>query len=309
MSATWSMRYRFRLATRLSAEADTIDLQLGDRPVALRARTGGPLRDARYLVLLAKGFDTEARARTFGDRVRHALLNASVVTKIGVDVGEDKATSRAAPRVKDAILEKHGVSLLDNVHGLMLYPDTPTPRVLSAEGTGTVHVSPDTFLGALAQAFDDEVAVPKELEVPIELYCASCMEPSPVAQLILAVSAIEAVLGDESERPSRPSVELELLALARQTVEQAKADRNSRNAVLGSLDKLGKAGVRRAGRKFVNTHLPGEGATCIEVYDYRGRIAHRHKRPDRAQAAAMAHTAQRLASELIASLWPKMSGG
>jgi hypothetical protein len=304
MSVTWCMRYRFRLAKQLSAEGEAIELQLGGRPVTLKSRMGGLLRDARFLVLLTKGFETDTEARAFGDRVRHALLTAAVRAKIGVDLGEDTPTSRAAPLVKKRALEEQGVALLDDVHGLMVYPDSPAPHVLSVEGKGTVLASPSPFLSALAEAFDDGVILPEELEIPVELYCASCMEPSPIAQLIVAVAAIEALVG---ERPPRPEVELELVDRAGKAVKQAKASKSSRDAVLGSLGNLRKVGIRRAGQELVDLHLPGEGAGFIEVYDYRGRIAHRHERPDRASAAAMAHKAQRLASELIAKLTPTTS--
>ena len=178
--------------------------------------------------------------------------------------------------------------------------------------------------------------LPKELEIPVELYCASCMKLSPIAQLILAVSAIEAIVGDP---PDRPKVELELVAVAIEAVKQAKragaegragqvqrrgadqvgperdhhgdgADhgeysKSSRDAVLQSLGNLLKVGRRSAGRQLVDAHLPGEGAAFIEVYRYRGQIAHMHDRANRATAAAIVPKAQRLASELIAKLMPK----
>jgi hypothetical protein len=74
MSTTWRMCYRFRLAKPLSAQDEAPEFQLGQRPVTLKSRTGGPLRDARYLVCLGKDFESEAGARAFGGRLRHALL-------------------------------------------------------------------------------------------------------------------------------------------------------------------------------------------------------------------------------------------
>ena len=301
MSTTWRMRYRFRLAKPLSAQDEVLTFHLGQRPVTLKSRTGSPLRDARYLVCLAEEFESEAEARAFGGRLRHALLRTSVHTRNGVDLGEDRATSVFGSSVKGRVLEEHGAALLDDVHGLMVYPDTPMPHVASLEGTGSVLFSPELFLGTLASAFDQGGVVPEELEVPVELYCASCMEPSPIGQLILAVSAIEAMVGD---LPSRPDPELALLEQARQAVEQAGADRETRQRVLSTLGGLGTVGVRRAGREFVERHLRGQGAAFLEVYDYRGRVAHRHGRPDRARAASMAHRAQGLAAELIATLLP-----
>ena len=214
------MRYRFRLAKPLSAQDEFLDFQLGKRPFSLKSRTGGPLRDARYLVCLAEDFESEAEARAFGGRLGHALLRTSVHTRNGVDLGEDRATSVFGSSVKSRVLQEQDAALLDDVHGLMIYPDTPTPHVASFEGTGSVLFSPELFLGTLAAAFDEGGVVPEELEVPVELYCASCMEPSPVGQLILAVSAIEAMVGDP---PSRPDPELALLERARQAVEQAGA--------------------------------------------------------------------------------------
>ena len=53
-------------------------------------------------MLLAKGFETDTEARAFSDRVRHALLTASVRAGIGVDLGEDTPTSRGESSRKKA---------------------------------------------------------------------------------------------------------------------------------------------------------------------------------------------------------------
>lgn len=302
MSAPWRMRYRFRLAKPFSHAGEVIDLELGGRPATLKARKGGQLQQATDVVLLSGGFETEAEARAFGERVRHALLTASVFAQLGIDVGDDKPTTSTSALVKKQVLEQKGVALLDDVHGLMVYSEEPKPSILAIEGAGTVTISPEKFLSGLKASFGGASHVPEDLEIPVELYCASCMETSQMARLILAVSAIEAMIGDESRAPLRPAVELALLDAAYETVKRAKASEKSRNAVLSTISNLRRLGVRRAGQKLVEARLPGEGTTFVKVYDDRGKIAHKHRRADRAKAAQSAHKATFLAGALIAAL-------
>ena len=109
-------------------DGDTLELSLGGRCVALKARICGSLQDTQDYVLIAGGFQGEAEARTFGARIRHALLSASASARIGVDIGEDKPTSATAAHVKAHVLQQAGVALLDDVHGLMVYPEDPPDK-------------------------------------------------------------------------------------------------------------------------------------------------------------------------------------
>ena len=119
-----------------------------------------------------------------------------------------------------------------------------------------------------------------------------------MARLILAVSAIETISG----RPQRPLGELRLLEIARSAIEQTSALPEERESVLNAFSLLQAQSIRRASRQLVEHHLPGEGAAFIQVYDYRGRIAHSHSRRDRAELPAMATQAHLLAGKLIAKL-------
>jgi hypothetical protein len=295
------MRYRFRLAGPLSYGGETLDLELGGRPATLKARKGGPLLKTRDVVLLSGGFETEAAARAFGQRVRHALLTTSVAAQLGIDVGDDRPTTNIASHVKERVLEQCGAALLDDVHGLMVYHEEPTPRIqVGATVTVTITSPLEKFLSALKTSFDGAAKLPANLESAIELYCASRMETSQIARLILALSAIEAMVGEELRL--RPAVELELLERALEAVRQAKSSRNSRNAVLGAIGKLRKLGDRRAGQNLVEAYLPGEGTTFVEVNKHRGKMAHKHGRADRAKAAQSAHAASQLAARLIAPI-------
>jgi hypothetical protein len=53
---------------------------------------GQPLNQSQWVVLVARGFLTEAEAETFGNQLRAIVELAGLCARIGVDVGQDKPT-------------------------------------------------------------------------------------------------------------------------------------------------------------------------------------------------------------------------
>jgi hypothetical protein len=294
-SVTWRVRYRFRLSTKMNADGEVLEFELDSRRVTLKARLGEPLAEADQFILLAGGFASEADARAFGMRLKHALLAAAAVSGVGVDLGDDKPTSKMSDAYKKALSQQHNVAMYDDVHGVMTYPEHPEPCVLSVSGKGIARIPPEHFITPLTDSFARGLRVPDDLDLAIDLYCASSMEQSPIARLLLALASIEEIAG----RPPRPPKELELLSLARQAVEQASTEQSSRDIVIEALNHLQRVSIGRACRDLINCNLPDEAEEFREASRFRGKIAHSHQRADRKQAARHAGQAQRVARKLI----------
>jgi hypothetical protein len=51
------------------------------------------LNNAKWVVFIAKGFETEKAARHFGERLRSQVELAALSCRLGVDTGQNQPTS------------------------------------------------------------------------------------------------------------------------------------------------------------------------------------------------------------------------
>lgn len=89
-------RVRLRVAPRigLTTGETTLTFSHRGRPVSLKSQTRQqPLSEAKWWIVAAHGFATEAEARAFGEELRSAIQIAALCTHLGVDAGQDQATS------------------------------------------------------------------------------------------------------------------------------------------------------------------------------------------------------------------------
>lgn len=238
----WTMRYRFLLSHSLTHDDDRIEFLLENQPIILGSKIPGTkLKKTTEFVVLAKGFASEKAALQFGERVRNALKLTSLFMGIGIDIGKDKATSGFAKSLKDAILQKEGIAWHDDIHGLSVYSEYPPPAIPTFSAMGSVSFSPQKFVTDFERAFAFAhcITVPEELELPINLYCASGMEKSHIGKLILALSAIEFI----AARPARPEEEAKLLTTMHEVLEASEVSNDAKNNIRDALRNMERIGL------------------------------------------------------------------
>ena len=99
------MAYSFRLrlilapGRRIETRDDTLTLRsAGGSEFQLKPVDAGVIADARSLSIRSSGYADEEAARATGQRVKDALLLASVTTNLGADLGRDRDCAAAGVR-------------------------------------------------------------------------------------------------------------------------------------------------------------------------------------------------------------------
>jgi hypothetical protein len=197
-SPSWRMRLRIRLASKLNTDAKELKAEFCGRRIVITSRTKGePLNQAEWIVIIAKRFISPEAAVKFGLNLQSAISAVSAVRSIPVDVGFDNiATTSFGDVVKDAVA-KTGAWLVDDVHGVDVYPDAQTAIVLALELTATSSLDPSRIVGPLQNHGRRLTRLDDKGREATLLINAAFMAPHPVAIVTLAVAAVELLAADE----------------------------------------------------------------------------------------------------------------
>jgi hypothetical protein len=234
-SQTYRVRLRFRLLRKLAIDTQEHRFQIGQREAVLSAAEPDvTIRDSEWLVMNVRGLPSEEEARSFGQGLRTAVELASVSTRLGVDVGRDLATSALGQQVKEQILRETGAIVRDNIHGLDVLEDDPRVMYFSMSATGTVHANPDPFLLLAAELHDQTHALSEQSRDVLMLLNYALMRPEPVAQIVFAFSAVEALGQDLTWSDGQRDL---LAHLAQCAAQSSLATAKERQEVVDALSK------------------------------------------------------------------------
>jgi hypothetical protein len=218
---------------------------------------------------------------------------------LGVDVGFDRPTGYINEEFARAkgLVEPHQ-RIHPNVHGLLVIPDDDNNRFPLIRIEATVRADPDQFSNALI-----ELAA----QIPIKLSPAeegarvlnlALINPEPLAQVTLALSAIEALGQSESWTPQQHNL-IESLAVQVESggsvsnVEQ----REVADAIRRSLHKIGlRQGVTRVLKRLQMQHLRNE---WDRIYGLRSGEIHGTKRLTQSELAQLAFDAVTLCGKIV----------
>ena len=124
---TFRFRLRFQIANKglITGENKDIEFSLPNGRVAsFHSMDAEIFSDATKFVILSGGYSTEEEALEYGFRVKDAVLCYGVKFRVGVDVGNDKASGFFLFQTrKDKIFEEQGVRMIDDVHGVTAYSE------------------------------------------------------------------------------------------------------------------------------------------------------------------------------------------
>lgn len=198
LSAQFRVRLRIRLAKALNSTNTCEILIVSGREVKLKAEEkDAPLSEATWVQLLSSGFQTEAEARAFGEVLRKKVEIASFASRLGADVGIDETTTWCSEEWALSLgLIQPGERLLPNIHGVTVMPDDDLNRIPFGSPKVTVRADPAQLLGAIAE-LPDELPTTMIAANGIRLLNLALMTNEPLAQIVLAFSAVEELGQDE----------------------------------------------------------------------------------------------------------------
>lgn len=210
----YRIRLRVRLGKALSSDATLIVLNCDGRAIELKSQNPGEqLKHAKWIVVIAKDFETEERARFFGERLRALVEIAALTARVGADTGQDQPSSwMNEDWAKGKGLISKNQRILPDVHGLLVAPDDENSKIFRFEGTGTVTADPERFTGAITELSDAGRADLGDCAARVRLLNFALMSSEPLARAVLAFAAVEA-LGQDEEWSERQKERLRELAL------------------------------------------------------------------------------------------------
>ena len=307
----WTMRLRFRTGQLLHFANDTPEFSVEEKRFELKSRMEAESIDSTYdFVILCREFVSEAEARIFGTKLKRALLLASFSAEVGIDLGKDHATSSLSSHMKNIYLEQLNTHMMDDVHGLMVYPASENHAILSMSATGAVKSDGRRLIDAICKNLNNETMITAGMQLAIELYCASCLERSPVGSFILAVCVFEALAREGGI--SRSEDEILLLNEAAEAVqnsscaatqvdeERALQFNIAKRRILDYIGNGKSPSIGQATKELIAKYSPEHSAEYKEISEFRGRIA--HPSSERSGVPSMALRAQQLAANLLVRL-------
>ena len=175
-------------------------VNLAGREVTIASQVKGqPLSDTLWIVLGARGFSTEEEANDFGTQLRAITELAGLCSRLGIDVGQDKATGWMREEFARSLgLIGPHERLQPNVHGLTIMPDDDLNRIPIVQAEGTVRADPSSLEGALAEIAAGPRIQPSSSAEGVRLLNLALINPQPLGQLVLAISAVEALGQNEA---------------------------------------------------------------------------------------------------------------
>lgn len=200
--SSYGFRIRFILHhdSTIQHETDTLAILLpeGKHAVLLQSATNQSLRESHNLIIRGSGFASADEAFAFGCRVKNSLMVCSSLLGMSVDLGEDKATSGVGKIIKDEA-KKAGFMMLNDVHGLCIYPEDIPVTFSSVNGPKAKGTSTVTFIREFTRAYELAEDINSRQLLAFELYSSSKWTPSKKARLFLLMNALESLVSPDEQ--------------------------------------------------------------------------------------------------------------
>jgi len=279
---------------RLHLEAVKGRVYLVKLPQPRRHRFGARTKH----VLLGMRFDSYKTALACGTRLKRALSLFAAQWRIGVDVGQDRATASTSRAVKDLVAAQQGFQLLDDVHGLDVYCEQPLVRRFGMEAYGATTYIIDDYEDSLRDLYTAQVTFTPKQRLALDLYNLSHFENDAKTRLLTLVTVVE-VLATRAKRS--PAVRA-LLSGFIPKVRSSSLTVTEKHRLTDGLGNLKQESISGACRDFVGKYRSPEEVTFFSnCYKARSDLVHDGK-TSRPEAIDPTRLDQLVSQLLIASL-------
>lgn len=295
---TYGFRVRFKLPSdnviRENLEEVELLRLLDGKPLTLKAISATRIADAHNLSVRASGFGSEQEAFMYGQRTKNALMICGARRRIGIDVGKDQATSGAGKIVREHAKEA-GILLLNDVHGLSVFPEELPVRFASLSARAVIEESTERFVQDFRQAFEFAPDLSNKQMLALELYAASKFEVSLKARFLTLVSAVEALVVREREAPEVVEHVNRLIKTTKATLEG-----EVKESMVSRLGDLKVKSISTSCEELVKRYLGAEKSKLFaSAYDIRSKILHEGDVPAGTDLGSHYSRLDQLVSELL----------
>ncbi|MCH8093836.1 MAG: hypothetical protein IH953_04510 [Chloroflexi bacterium] len=304
---TFRLRINLPKSSQLAINTPTHEMS-GLFEYQIELSSGGPellLKDSNRLIFRASGFETEQEAFDQAEHFSDVLMIALASLKMGADFGARAPKGGFTKYGLSKFEESAGKKILNDVHGMMVFPSDLTPAFLStAPPTVIIGRNPSDFEKALSSARIGNIPLSNRERLAFDIFSSSFLEGSQDARLLTLMMALEVLI---TQIP-RPQESITLVnSFIETTRESSEISESERNSILGSLSWLLKESVSQAGRRFVTERLGKEEYMEMECdkffnhcYAIRSELIHGHEPfPTRSEVSAAAANLETLVADII----------
>lgn len=282
------MTYSFRLRVdrsptdTINVEEEEYAISSNEDNITVSLRSGEKnkiLKDSNKFALIGSGYNSKDDADKDGIKYQTALMLAFARIGLGADFGQ---------RALKSVFTEHGIKwaeehfgaprVLNDVHGLMVYPSEPKPGFISQVVNLLRQANPEAFRKEMDKALEVEVDLTEKELLAFTLFNASFFQHNADSRFLLLVMAVEALV--EPTPRSDDAIEL-----VNQLIDQAKnsaLQTKERDSIVSKLRELRNESISQAARHLVTTRLGVEkqygeltpGSFFTECYRVRSRMVH-----------------------------------
>ena len=295
------LRLQVELGKALSTDEVCLATSLAGREVTIKSREQAqPLSKTKWIVLEARGFATESDARDFGEHLRSNVQIAALCSHVGADVGMDTTIgSINEDYFRSLGLLKPHQRYADEIHGISVLPDdnnTLFPLIGAAELN--VRADPAQFIGAMSELAGQLSLSESAVIQAVRHLNLALINPQPLARIVLAFSAIEALGQNETWTPTQVNLIKKLASEVNENAGDLDADERSEVATaIGRLHPIGlRQGVLRVLARMDLGHLRVE---WDRLYGLRSRLFHGTGRLTKQEVNGLAAEAVKLCTRII----------
>lgn len=266
-------RLRVKAGKALTSDETSLQFVFAGRQVTLKAEERDQaLRESKWLVFTAEGFESEAEAQSFGEELRSAVQLTGVCTLLGIDGGDDRTSVWVDEEFARSLgLIEKDERVAPNIHGVSVYPADGRTRFPVSNPTLVVTADPTQLLGALEELGPQVPLALGGSSTGVRLMNFAIMDPQPLSRLVLALSAVEA-LGQEEKWTEQQREMIEQLAVQ---TEQAADDPETLEVVDALRKSLFRLSVRQGVKRvLVRLGLADYQKEWDRLYGLRSGIFH-----------------------------------
>lgn len=295
-------RLRVRSAKSLTTKETELLVTIAGREVRITSQVKDEsLGEAMWMVFNAHGFQSKEEASEFGNNLRAILDLVGFSNRIGIDTGEDKSTAWINERFAKSIgLITPEERLHPNIHGLAVVPDDGLSFFAGISANGKVTADPASFLRSLMELGSSGPVRLGEQVAAVRVMNRALLSQEPLAQIVLAISMIEAIGQDENWTPAQRQLLEDMAAKLEGQEGVGPEELEVAAALRRGMHRIGlRQGVMRVFRRLGLDHLRKE---WDRIYSERSRLLHGTKLFADSEISELANAAIGMAGEVLIAL-------
>jgi hypothetical protein len=250
------LRFNFPETYHINSEADKLellDLSSGEKLTLVSGSSGAPISEQNKAAVIGKSFTSKDKAGVAAEKCKRTLLYWAIEQRLGIDFG-GKQRSWFTDAGLARLEEKLGCPVRNDIHGIDVYEHVEKLKFVSFNAEAKLGKDPKKLIDTFKREYiNNRVFTEKQL-LASEIYASSFFDVSARSRFITLVTAVEALL-----EPLKRSDEVEALVEEfKDKIQQSIVDENTRDSIIGGLERLKDQSIGQAGRELSRQLLPNE---------------------------------------------------